>query len=300
MNARIQRLQVLLRLLLAAGLLAWLWPRQGPPAALAWAALGFWGYGLVMLLGFLALPWINRHEPASAPALPRLLWAWWREFWACERVFAWQQPFRAAAEPDHLPAVPNGQRGVLLLHGYSCNRGLWNGWIRRLRARGHACIALTLEPAFGSIDAYADDIEAALRRLERSTGRAPLVVAHSMGGLALRAWWRRHGDGDVGRLHRGITLGTPHAGTVMAALGSAPNARQMRRAGAWLAELGAAETPALRARLICYYSNADQVVCPAGTAALAGAEARHKPGLGHLQLVFDPGLFAEVLTELDA
>lgn len=300
MNAQIQRLQVLLRLLLAGGLLVWLWPAEGPLAALAWAALGFWGYGLVMLLGFLALPLINRGEAAPAPALPGLLRAWWQEFWACERVFAWQQPFRAAREPDHLPAVANGRRGVLLLHGYSCNRGLWNGWLPRLRARGHACIALTMEPAFGSIDAYADEIEAALRRLERATGMVPLVVAHSMGGLALRAWWRRHGGSDPGRLHRGITLGTPHAGTVMAALGSATNARQMRRAGAWLGELGAAETPALRARLICYYSNADQVVCPAGTAALAGAEARYKPGLGHLQLVFDPGLFAEVLTELDA
>lgn len=302
MNARIQRLQVLLRLLLAGGLLVWLWPSQGPVAALAWAALGFWGYGLVMALGFLALLLINRGEPAPArpPGLWELLRACWFEFWACERVFAWQQPFQAQREPDHLPAAPNGRRGVLLLHGYSCNRGLWNGWLRRLREQGHACVALNLEPAFGSIDDYADAIETALRRLQQSTGMAPVIVAHSMGGLALRAWWRRHGGGDAMRLHRAFTLGSPHAGTVMAGLGPATNARQMRRGSAWLQALAAEEAQDFRARLVCYYSNADQVVCPAGSAVLAGAVVRYKPGLGHLRLVFDEGVFADLLAELAA
>lgn len=300
MNAWIQRLQLLLRIGMAAGLALWAWPEQGAWAALAWALLGFWAYGLILALGFVALHWVNRAEPAGRPGLVQLLVSAWREFWVCERVFAWLQPFRAEAEPDHLPAQPNGRRGVLLLHGYSCNRGLWNSWLRRLRAQGHACVAPTLEPAYGSIDAYADLIEAALQRLERATGQPPLVVAHSMGGLALRAWWRRHGGGRPERLHRVVTLGSPHHGTLLAAVASTPNGRQMRRGGDWLQQLEAGESADFRARLLCVYSNADQVVYPAGTAVLSGTEARHLAGRGHLQLAFDPQVWAWVQAELGA
>ena len=64
-------------------------------------------------------------------------------------LFGWRQPFRHAACPDWLPAPPAGGapgRGVVLVHGFMCNRGIWNPWMRRLRARGHAHVAVTLEP----------------------------------------------------------------------------------------------------------------------------------------------------------
>jgi triacylglycerol lipase len=297
MNARIQRGQLLLRLLLALGGLIWLWP-SSPAQALALAALLFWGYGLVMGVGFASLLWINNQAGPARPSVWQLPAVWWREFWICEWVFALQQPFAEHRQPDHLPERST-QRGVLLLHGFSCNRGLWNHWLPRLRREGHAVIALSMEPALGSIDAYADQIEAALQRLQACTGQPPLVVAHSMGGLALRAWWRRHGgSGAAGRLHRVITLGSPHEGTVMARFGHATNARQMRRDSRWLAALAAGEGPEFRARFLCYYSGCDQVVCPADTAVLPGAEARHRPGLGHLALVFDAQVFDEVLVQL--
>ena len=69
MNAWIQRLQLLLRMGLAAGLALWAWPEQGAWAALAWALLGFWAYGLILALGFVALHWVNRAEPAGRPGL---------------------------------------------------------------------------------------------------------------------------------------------------------------------------------------------------------------------------------------
>jgi triacylglycerol lipase len=294
MNARIQRLQLLLRLLLGLGVMAWLWPR-GPALAVATGLLLFWFYGLVMALGFAGLLKLNARatEPPSPGALLR---AWWAEIRVCERVFAFEQPFAANRHADYLP-TRSAQRGVLLLHGYTCNRGLWNHWLPRLRQQGHAYMALSMEPAFGSIDAYADQIEAALRRLQQCTGRPPLIVAHSMGGLAIRAWWRGHG-GDTSRLHRIITLGCPHAGTVMANFSPAANARQMRRDSAWLYQLAAHERDDFRSRFVCYFSSCDQIVCPADTAILPGGEARHMPGLGHLALAFDAGVFADVLALL--
>eukprot|EP01035_Chromulina_nebulosa_P009829 gene9830-13259_t len=55
---------------------------------------------------------------------------------------------------------------------------------------------------------------------------APVLLCHSMGGLAVRAWLRAH-QAD-GRVHRVLTLGTPHGGTWLGRFSHAPPWRQMR------------------------------------------------------------------------
>ncbi len=310
MNARIQRWQLLLRAILALATLIGCWRSGAPGFGLVLAAAVFWLYGLGMLMIFAWLPRLNTGLPP--PGRLQLLRAWWHELIACERVFAWQQPFAAQRYADFLPGNSNsggggsGQRGVLLLHGFTCNRGIWNRWMERLRAQGHPHIALTLEPAYGSIDAYVAQIEAAVQTLEQRCGQPPVIVGHSMGGLAARAWWRRHGQ--VGRIHRFLTLGTPHAGTLMARFGATLNARQMRRQSRWLSELAAHEAaassagqvPDFAARFDCYFSRCDQIVCPADTAVLPGSQAIEVVGSGHLALVFQPRILADLLRLLEA
>lgn len=293
MNASIQRWQLLLRIALAVGALLWFERAGAPWTGLLVAALLFWFYGLVLGLIFAHLPRINR---ADRPSVGQLVRAWWNEFIICERIFAWQQPFREHRQPDFVPERSD-KRGVLMLHGYTCNRGLWNDWMERLSERGHPHIALSMEPAFGSIDAYADGIEAAVARLTAcSGGKPPVIVAHSMGGLAARAWWRKHGK--AGRVHRIVTLGSPHGGTLMASFSPAFNARQMRRPSPWLAELAGAEPADFGAQFDCYYSHCDQIVCPADTAVLPGSRAIHLPGTGHLALVFHQRVWADLLQLL--
>ena len=77
----------------------------------------------------------------------------------------------------------------MLIHGFFCNRGIWKPWLARLHAAGVPCVAVNLEPIFDSIDHYADIVEDAVQRIEHATGLAPVLVGHSMGGLALRRWW---------------------------------------------------------------------------------------------------------------
>lgn len=305
MNAFLQRGLLALRLVLTLWLMLALWPRLGT-WALPLGGLLFWSYGLVLAMSFARLAWLDPGLGLPRPSGPELLAAWWRELWVFERVFALRQPFAERAEPDHLPDLPNQptdprRPGVLLLHGFSCNRGLWNGWMRRLRERGHVFVALSLEPAFGSIDDYAASIEAALQRLTQHTGRPPVVVAHSMGGLALRAWWRRHGrPGEEGRVQHVLTLGTPHAGTLTAALAPFANTRQMRRHSDWQRALADGESPAWRARFTCFFTRCDHVVCPATTALLPGAAGREiAGGVGHLALVEQEAVFEALLAELD-
>jgi triacylglycerol lipase len=264
--------------------------------ALLLAAVILWGHVLILALEFLLLPWVNRADPAPRASALQHLKAWWTEARACSQVFGWQQPFASNSIPDHWPARSERRRGLLLVHGFCCNRGLWNTWLKRLREAEVPFVAVTMEPAFGSIDSYVPQLEAAVAELERRTGMAPLLVGHSMGGLAIRAWWRVHGRID--RVQQVLTLGTPHAGTFMARFSQAFNARQMRLGSAWLEALAAQETAEMRARFRCYYSHTDNIVCPASSAALPDAEHVHLAGTGHIRLLFDDAVFADVTQRL--
>ncbi|MCK7495918.1 MAG: alpha/beta fold hydrolase [Comamonadaceae bacterium] len=163
-----------------------------------------------------------------------------------------------------------------------CNRGLWNPWLQQLCAEGTPCVAVDLEPVFGSIDDYLPCIDAAVRALEEATGQPPVAVAHSMGGLALRRWWVE--PGHEARIAHAITIGTPHAGTWLARFAISPNARQMREGSAWLRELRARERPDLGARMTCFWSPCDHIVFPARTAIYPGSDTRRLDAVAHVDM----------------
>jgi triacylglycerol esterase/lipase EstA (alpha/beta hydrolase family) len=184
----------------------------------------------------------------------------------------------------------------VLVHGFVCNRGIWNPWWPRLREAGVPCIALNMEPVFGSIDQYAKCIEDAVQRMTAATGRAPLIVAHSMGGLAVRAWMREF-DGDA-RVHGVVTVGTPHRGTWLARFGFAPNTQQMRWDSAWLQQLAAAEPTSRYRRFTCFHGHCDNIVFPSSTATLPGADNRHLRGHAHVHMLQHPAVLDTVLQRL--
>lgn len=284
MNARLQRLILLLRLCLTLGLASWVGPRLGWAWGGGVLALGLCSSALVMMGLFAPLRRMPQPEGIDSPRWGQVLRAWLREWWIYERNFSWRQPFAAQAVKDYLPQGGATSPGVLLLHGFSCNRGLWRDQLQALRHRGVPCVALTLEPAYGSIDAYAPAILAALEQLRRHGRGAPVVLAHSMGGLALRAAWQAQGH-EPGLLSRVITLGTPHHGTRLARWGLPLNARQMRVNSTWLQQLRASEPAWLAQRFVCWYGHCDQIVLPTAQAMLAGADNRHLSTHGHLSLL---------------
>ncbi len=182
------------------------------------------------------------------------------------------------------------------MHGFFCNRGLWNPWLRRLRAAEIPFIAVSLEPVFGSIDAYREPIAAAAHALERVTGLAPVVAAHSMGGLAVRAWLASDPEA---RVHRFVTIASPHAGTSMAKRRrGALNIAQMAPGSDWLLALAARESTRPRAQLVCFWSHCDNIVFPTRNATLPDADNRHLERTPHVRMVFHPAVFDEVLRSL--
>ncbi|SHL91888.1 triacylglycerol lipase [Rhizobacter sp. OV335] len=295
MLARLQRFITLG--LLAAALLwaAWFIHIDRPGWAAAGALLIIFGYAIFLGLEFVFLYFVHGDDPTPRATVPQLLHAWIGEVLTAPQVFCWRQPFRSTLVPDHVPAAST-QRGVVLVHGFVCNRGLWNPWMQRLMPRGTPFIAVNLEPVFGSISHYADIIESAVARLEAATGRAPLLVGHSMGGLAIRAWAAAHG-GEA-RAHRIITIGSPHRGTWLGRFSTTANGHEMRLASPWQVALGARESATLSQRFICFYSHCDNIVFPASTATLPGADNRHVPGVAHVDLVNQPVVFEALLAAL--
>lgn len=219
-------------------------------------------------------------------SLAGLLRAYWGELRDATVVFGVHQVLGVDALRDSLDNVhgnAQGKRGVLLLHGYFCNRGLWRTEMSRLRAKGVPHMAITLEPAFGSISEYANVVRDAVERLHTITGTAPIIVGHSMGGLAARAYVAAHG---ADRVHSFITLGTPHHGTFHAVAGVGTNTKEMRLNSAWLAANAALLSEAARAKFSCFYSNGDNIVAPFESAKLEGANNRFVQSSGHLHLAF--------------
>lgn len=152
-----------------------------------------------------------------------------------------------------------------------------------------------------SIDDYASSVHHAIRALCRESGNSDIViVAHSMGGLAVRACIRAHGSEHVARV---ITLGTPHGGTKEAQFGLGENCVQMhcRDEGTpsdWLQALAASEDAQTRALFVSIYSHHDNIVAPQTSSHLPGAINIELHGIGHVALALDVEVQSLVVAEI--
>lgn len=286
MLARIQQAITLAAVFLLVAWLTYNLQSQQPMRAVLGVMVGATAHAWVLALEFVLLAAKQDSDAAPRATVRQLMVAWWGEVLSSPRVFCWRQPFRSRRWPDHLPSTAVGRTGLVLVHGFVCNRGLWNAWMRRLTAQGTPFVAVDMEPVFGPIQSGATAIEAAVRRIEQCTGRPPVIVAHSMGGLAVRHWWAV--DGNEQRAKHVITLGSPHRGTWLARWGCRKNARQMRLASPWLKDLAARESPATASRFTCFYSHCDNIVFPASTATMTGADNRHLCAVAHVHMVDHP------------
>ena len=295
--ARLQQATTLFVLFCATAWLAWNWPDSPLRAVVGFFAIAMI-HSAFLAVEFVALRFISRHDTAPRPTWRELAHAWRRETVMALRVFCWRQPFRWREVPDQLePACPGPpRRGVVFIHGFVCNRGFWTPWLKELRERGHSFVAVNLEPVFGSIDEYVPIVDQAVRRITEATGVPPVLVCHSMGGLAARAWLRAT-SADA-RVHHVITIGSPHHGTWIARFSQLTNGRQMRLRSAWLQRLEQGVDPKRNALFTCWYSNCDNIAFPASTGTLAGADNRLIRGAAHVDLGFHREVMAESLARI--
>lgn len=310
MVTHLTRLLLLLQLL--AGILIALllqtsgWVRSTWIAALLSAATIVLVRALITANNFRLVRRFPDRQPPGA-ALRRRGWLrmYLQEFCATMISSSWSMPFRRLGTT---PQILSAELPLLLVHGYGCNSGYWRPLSRHLRQARISHHAVDLEPLLADIDTYVPQVARAIDALCQASGQPRvIVVAHSMGGLVLRAYQRIHGCERIAKL---ITLGTPHQGTGLAQYGMGINARQMRWADggidgagdetSWLGRLSAAEKSYGCGHLVSIYSRHDNIVAPQYSAHVAGARNIAFEGIGHVAMGSDGRVLACVIAEIQA
>jgi pimeloyl-ACP methyl ester carboxylesterase len=298
--ANFVRLGLLLELALYATVGAWLHARGAGFAvvvagALAWA-LG--GRFLWLLASMVIAAYSDRPRDEGAvrtfAGVMRVLLGEYRAVLANNFFYL---PFDAlAARPDPEPR-PTERTPVILVHGYSSNRGYFRELLQFLDAQGVGpAFAPQFPSVFAPIEEFADALEAEIERIAAGTGRAQVIlVCHSMGGLAARCYLARKGATRVAKL---ITIGSPHAGTGLARFAMGENAPQMRVESAFLTELARGEAGRAPCATTAIYSTGDNLISPRRSGRLAWARNLVLADLGHVAMLSSPELHRLLLEEL--
>jgi triacylglycerol esterase/lipase EstA (alpha/beta hydrolase family) len=246
---------------------------------------------------------ISAYAGSPTPVSHRLgftgaLRTFWNEGTASLSAFVWRMPFTPYV-PMTQPTQTSKKLAVLMVHGYGCNRAMWLKFSRGLANHRYASEAINLEPPLGSIDDYPSLIEAGVKELMANANAEQIaIVAHSMGGLASRAFLNASTPEQNKRIFKVITLGTPHQGTVHAALGQGQNTRQMRRKSLWREALAARERQEDLRKLVCFMTHHDNIVAPQTMQTVAGAKTIELHGIGHVALAYSEEVLQLVINEL--
>ncbi|MDR0183443.1 esterase/lipase family protein [Lysobacter arvi] len=210
----------------------------------------------------------------------------------------------------HCPATFDhpGREPVLLVHGATVNyqeSWSWN-YAPALTSMGYDVCGVDL-PERGGIDLQVSTeyVVHAIDRIHAWTGRKVDVVGHSEGSVLTRwavKWWPRLWDktDDV------VLLASPAHGTQVAdllcALPCSAPAWQARPGSNWIAALNAGdETPGPLSYTSVYTELLDELVVPAASADIAGAENLAIQDLcplrpvTHAGMVYDAAVFRLVL-----
>ena len=207
----------------------------------------------------------------------------------------------SAARPLGFLPLPgargHGPRPIIVLHGYAMNRANFIPLAFRLARAG-------LGPVFGFEYWTLGRTAAAARQLgwfvdevRAATGAAEVdLIGHSMGGVVGRYYVSlAGGDGIVRHL---ITIGSPHGGTEISAVGIGHPTRELVLGSKLMVRLAAAPPPA-HTKVTVIWSDADALVPGAHQLAFPGAEVIRYEHLGHVALLGSRRVARDVIARLD-
>jgi triacylglycerol lipase len=208
-------------------------------------------------------------------------------------------------------SAPQDQPGpVLLVPGYGGSTTALSSLAARLRAEGRRATIVTLpDSGVGDLAGQAKALDAAVRADLNSTGAPSVdVIGYSAGGVVVRLW--AHDDGGAAKARRIVTLGSPHHGTDVAAVGEAvPGAcpaacQELAPHSDLLSRLSAGDETPAGPQWVSIWTTVDEIVVPPDSARLAGAtnievqRVCQGSTVPHGQLPTDPAVQGMVLAEL--
>jgi pimeloyl-ACP methyl ester carboxylesterase len=171
---------------------------------------------------------------------------------------------------------------VVLVHGAGHSPGAWRSLAPRLAGAGFSdlyAVRYTLSESLLGIARDIDDV--VTDALERSGADRVHLIAHSLGGVAVRVWHDLLGGSCSAAAV--VTLGTPHVGSAWAAFPVLPAALRDLTPGSEL--LREATQAAVDRGNWTTIAGTFDVLVPPAMAHLAGSDVVDIPCVGHLGLL---------------
>jgi pimeloyl-ACP methyl ester carboxylesterase len=177
----------------------------------------------------------------------------------------------------------HGPRPIIVLHGYAMNRANFLPLATRLAAAGLGPVLGFEYWTLGKTASAARRLATYVDEVRAATGAAQVdLIGHSMGGVVARYYVQLGGgDGVVKNL---ITIGSPHAGTDVSAIGIGSPTKELFFGSVLLERLRTAPMPR-RTRMTVIWSRSDGLVPGARQARVPGAEEIVYDDLGHLSML---------------
>ncbi len=206
----------------------------------------------------------------------------------------------SAARPLGFLAYPGGAvtgpRPIIVVHGYAMNRANFLPLARRLGAAGLGPVLGFEYWTLGKTASAARRLAAYVDEVRTATGAAEVdVIGHSMGGVVGR-YYVQLGGGD-GAVRNLVTIGSPHAGTDVSAIGLGSPTRELLFGSTLLERLRTAPLPT-HTRVTVIWSRLDALVPGARQARMPGADEIVYDDLGHLSLLASRRVTAEIVSRL--
>jgi triacylglycerol lipase len=205
----------------------------------------------------------------------------------------------SAARPTgffHLPVGGQGPRPIVMVHGYAMGRAGFLPLACRLAAAKLGPIAGFEYWTLGRTADAARALAAFCDEVRVATGAAEIdLIGHSMGGVVGR-YYVQLGGGD-GKVRNLITLGSPHHGTDVSAVGIGRPAKELFFGSILLQRLEAAPLPR-NTKITVIWSRSDALVPGARQARLPGVAEIVYDDLGHLGLLADARVGGEIIARL--
>lgn len=186
-----------------------------------------------------------------------------------------------------VPGWADGSSELLGLH----TRFVLDGW------PASSVVMMDFADPVGSNVAHAEELAGAIERLRRRVGTRHVdVVAHSMGGLALRKYLES--EGASSRVRRVVFLATPHRGSMVAHLAWGEGGSEMVPGSDFLEELN--RSPALPPGMavLNIRTKTDLQVLPSTSSTLDGVEQVDVCCPTHSGLLDDGPTFVRIRTFL--
>jgi triacylglycerol esterase/lipase EstA (alpha/beta hydrolase family) len=193
----------------------------------------------------------------------------------------------SAARPCGFFGLPGGDvtgpRPVILVHGYAMNRANFLPLARRLGKAGLGPVLGFEYWSLGKTASAAKRLGEYVDEVRAATGAAEVdIIGHSMGGVVGR-YYVQLGGGD-GIVRNLITIGSPHAGTDVSAVGIGRPTKELFFGSNLLERLRTAPLPR-QTRMTVIRSRSDALVPGARQARIVGVDEIVYEDLGHLSML---------------